>query len=164
MNKLYILTGIIALQSMLLINTAENKGQQTTRQTLYKLTLEDPKYWNWDAIFTAIDNAQNPVDVNSFIIPHLKATLLEAAVMTNNLAVTEVLLEKYGADPNAISSDTELTAMILACLSENRSLISLLLQYGGNPYSIHQRTGKNCFELCNDNPRILRLLNTYKIK
>lgn len=164
MNKLYILSGIIALQCITNTNAAEKKDRHQTRLILYKLLQQEPI--NWAAIFSALDNSRDPIDVNTFINPMKHSTLLIDSVVTGNLRATETLLSKYNANPNTLipidtKNNVTVSPLMLACIKENYDMIQLLLLYKGNPH-LRSPEGNNCFDIASENPEVLRLLNSYK--
>lgn len=161
MNKLYILAGIIAVQCITITNAAEKKDRHTTRLILYRLVQQNPI--DWPAIFTALDNSRDPIDVNTFIIPMDKSTLLEESIYNNNIPAAEILMQQYNANPNQIKDETKLTPMMLACLKGDYKMVESLLNNGGNP-NLVSRMGKNCFDLAVKHPAVLELLEPYRAK
>lgn len=159
MKKLYILTGIIVLQCLTVVNAAQMMDRQKTRTIIYREVQKKPM--NWDIIFTALDNSRDPVDVNTLIIPMTKSTLLEEAVIADNGPAAQKLIEKYNANSNAVKDESGITAMMLACMIGNPSMVELLLQHGGNPH-LMSRSNKNSFYFAARHPVILQLLESYK--
>lgn len=154
MKKSYLLTSIIALSSIASINSMEQRRPEVYTM-IDALIVNRQGAINWPAIFAVIDAMKDIITVNEYTTPY-GYTLLEEAILNENLLVTKELLEKYHADPNR----GEMKPLIIACQFSSIPMIKLLLMHGANPYAIDY-VNHDSFHYAANKPVILELLRSY---
>jgi ankyrin repeat protein len=159
MNKLYTLTVMIALQSIMIINAAQINNRPAIYNKLDRITEQDPIDWN--AVFTTLDNNRGSFSVEAYRSPNTLNTLLEEAIFEKNVPVTQKLLKEYNADPNFVKDETKLMPLMIACLIKDPALMRLLISYGANPY-LRNRQDQSSFDFVRGRPALMGILDTYK--
>ena len=163
MNKLYILTGIIILQSVVGITAADYQNRPIAYRAIDDLIEGDPI--QWPVIFNALDTMPGAMSVDNYRAPDIEETLLETAVHKRNLFAVETLLNKYHADPNLQKDYTKLTPLMISCMGPNANpgIVRVLIRYGANPY-LQNRRGQSSFNFAGDKIKIMAELDSYKRK
>jgi|SRR5579862_3978455 ankyrin repeat protein len=149
MKKSYLLSGMIALTSIIAVNAMEDRRAEASQ----KMEALMPPYGSvarvdWQAVFAILDSMKDVINVNEYRTRD-KSSLLDVAVMNcrynlGDLSSVQQLLERYKADPNIVD-DRGWTPIHYASM-DNRDdlvpLIKLLLEYGAKPTTVEEVTYK----------------------